>query len=198
MAGYDRLSTPLTHSLEVLGIEVHYEDNISQLSNKYVEDSQTLVVYTPAIPSSSKLLKFFKAEKFQVKKRSEVLGMITQDHYSIAVAGTHGKTTISSMVAHVMYSSTKVCSAFVGGIMTNYDSNLLIGNQESVFVVEADEFDRSFLQLSPDFTVVTSLDPDHLDIYGNSEKMKESYLTFIDKTHQERYPFAQRCIFKTG
>ena len=184
VAGYDRLSTPLTHSLEVLGIEVHYEDNISQLSNKYVEDSQTLVVYTPAIPSSSKLLKFFKAEKFQVKKRSEVLGMITQDHYSIAVAGTHGKTTISSMVAHVMYSSTKVCSAFVGGIMTNYDSNLLIGNQESVVVVEADEFDRSFLQLSPDFTVVTSLDPDHLDIYGNSEKMKESYLTFIDKTHQ--------------
>ena len=103
---------------------------------------------------------------------------------NIAVAGTHGKTTISSMVAHVMYSSTKVCSAFVGGIMTNYDSNLLIGNQESVVVVEADEFDRSFLQLSPDFTVVTSLDPDHLDIYGNSEKMKESYLTFIDKTHQ--------------
>ena len=183
VAGYDRSSTPLTHSLEALGIEVHYEDNISQLPNKYVEDSQTLVVYTPAIPSSSKLLKFFKVGQFQVKKRSEVLGMITQDHYSIAVAGTHGKTTTSSMVAHMMYSSTQACSAFVGGIMTNYDTNLLMGDQESVFVVEADEFDRSFLQLSPDFTIVTSVDPDHLDIYGNAEKMTENYLKFIDKTH---------------
>ena len=110
VAGYDRSSTPLTHSLEVLGIEVHYEDNISQLSEKYIEYSQTLVVYTPAIPSSSNLLKFFKLGQFQVKKRSEVLGMITQDHYSIAVAGTHGKTTTSSMVAHAMYSSTKAVS----------------------------------------------------------------------------------------
>ena len=167
-----------------MGIEVQYEDNISQLSQKYIEYSQTLVVYTPAIPSSSELLKFFKVGKFQVKKRSEVLGMITQDHYSIAVAGTHGKTTTSSMVAHAMYSSTKVCSAFVGGIMTNYDSNLLMGDQDSVVVVEADEFDRSFLQLSPDFTIVTSLDPDHLDIYGNAAKMMESYLKFIEKTHR--------------
>ena len=126
VAGYDRSLTPLTLSLEALGIEVHYEDNISQLSEKYIEDSQTLVVYTPAIPSSSKLLKFFEVGKFQVKKRSEVLGMITQDNFSIAIAGTHGKTTTSSMVAHVMYSSTKECSAFVGGIMTNYDSNLLM------------------------------------------------------------------------
>ena len=184
VAGYDRSSTPLTHSLEVLGIDGHYEEKLSKHSEKYIEYSQTLVVYTPAIPSSSELLKFFKVGKFQVKKRSEVLGMITQDHYSIAVAGTHGKTTTSSMVAHLMYFSTKACSAFVGGIMNNYDSNLLMGDQDSVVVVEADEFDRSFLQLSPDFTVVTSLDPDHLDIYGNAEKMTESYLTFIYKTHR--------------
>ena len=184
VAGYDRSLTPLTRSLEALGIEVHYEDNISELSEKYIEDSQTLVVYTPAIPSSSKLLKFFEVGRFQIKKRSEVLGMITQDNFSIAIAGTHGKTTTSSMVAHVMYSSAKDCSAFVGGIMTNYDSNLLMGDQETVVVVEADEFDRSFLQLSPDFSVVTSLDPDHLDIYGNAEEMTESYLAFIDKTYQ--------------
>jgi len=185
VGGFDRLSTPLTRSLEALDIEVHYEDQISQLSQKYKEDSQTLVVYTPAMPTSSQLLKFFKVGGFQIKKRSEVLGMITRDHFSIAIAGTHGKTTTSSMVAHVMHSSTQGCSAFVGGIMTNYDSNLLIGAEEGVVVVEADEFDRSFLQLSPDFSVVTSLDPDHLDIYGDADVMTKSYLAFIHKTHPE-------------
>ncbi|MAJ50783.1 MAG: UDP-N-acetylmuramate--L-alanine ligase [Flammeovirgaceae bacterium] len=185
VAGYDRLSTPLTLSLQALSIEVHFEDNISQLSEKYIDDLQTLVIYTPAIPASSKLLKFFKAGGFQVKKRSQVLGMITRDHFSIAIAGTHGKTTTSSMVAHVMHNSTKDCSAFVGGVMTNYNTNLLMGAQDGVVVVEADEFDRSFLQLSPDFTVVTSLDPDHLDIYGNADEMTKSYLAFIDKTHPE-------------
>ena len=132
VGGYDRLSTPLTRSLEALDIEVHYEDQISQLSEKYREDPQTLVVYTPAMSASSQLLKFFKVGGFQIKKRSEVLGMITRDHFSIAIAGTHGKTTTSSMVAHVMHSSTKDCSAFVGGIMTNYDSNLLIGAAERI------------------------------------------------------------------
>lgn len=185
VGGYDRLSTPLTRSLEALDIEVHYKDQISQLSEKYKEDPQTLVVYTPAMPASSQLLRFFKVGGFQIKKRSEVLGMITRDHFSIAIAGTHGKTTTSSMVAHVMHSSTQGCSAFVGGIMTNYDSNLLIGAEEGVVVVEADEFDRSFLQLSPDFSVVTSLDPDHLDIYGDADEMTKSYLAFIHKTHLE-------------
>ncbi len=184
VAGYDRVKTPLTTRLEAEGISIHYEDDIDLVPGDFQDRSSTLIIYTPAIPDDHKELMFFRSKDFDIKKRSEVLGLITADHFTIAVAGTHGKTTTSSMIAHLLNESKQGCSAFVGGIMTNYDSNLIIGNEDAPVVVEADEFDRSFLKLHPDFSVVTSLDPDHLDIYGESGHMEESYLEFMKLTDE--------------
>lgn len=182
VGGYDRVATPLTKQLEKEGINIHYVDDLSLVPVAFKNKSNTLIIYTPAIPKEHSELLFFKSGGYAVKKRSEVLGMITKDHYTIAVAGTHGKTTTSSMIAHLLHGSKKGCSAFVGGIMTNYDSNLIIGDADAPVVVEADEFDRSFLQLHPDFSIVTSLDPDHLDIYENEGSMQQSYLDFMQLT----------------
>lgn len=179
VGGYDRVETALTAALVREGMWLHYEDNQQAIPQEFLEKEHTLIVYTPAVPKKHGELKFFEKKGFTVKKRSEVLGMISQNHYTIAVAGTHGKTTTSSMVAHLLNQTAGGCSAFVGGIMANYDSNLIVGGEEAPVVVEADEFDRSFLRLLPNYSVVTSVDPDHLDIYGNEEEMKKAFGEFV-------------------
>ncbi|WP_258103540.1 UDP-N-acetylmuramate--L-alanine ligase [Marinoscillum sp. MHG1-6] len=185
VGGYDRVKTPLTSELEQEGIWVHYEDKLKDVPAEYRDKDNVLIVYTPAIPSSHEELKFFQKKKFNVLKRSEVLGLISKDHYCVAVGGTHGKTTTSSMVAHILKHSEKGCSAFIGGIMTNYNSNLIIGEKDAPVVVEADEFDRSFHRLSPNHAIVTSVDPDHLDIYGDEEQMKEAFGKFLQLVPEE-------------
>jgi len=185
VGGYDRVVTPLTRELESEGISIHYEDNINHIEPIFKQKKSALIIYTPAIPKVHTELTFFRSEGFNIKKRAEVLGLITKDHFTIAVAGTHGKTTTTSMIAHLLHGSQSGCSAFVGGIMTNYNSNLIIGDEKAPVVVEADEFDRSFLQLHPDFSIVTSLDPDHLDIYGDESNMQQSYLDFMQLTDKQ-------------
>ncbi len=185
VGGYDRIQTPLSSKLEEEGIWIHYVDNQKDIPSEFMDVEKTLIVYTPAIPEKHEELRFFNKKGFDVKKRSEVLGLISRDHYTVAVAGTHGKTTTSSMVAHLLHQSEKGCSAFIGGIMTNYDSNLIIGNEDAPVVVEADEFDRSFLRLSPNYTIVTSVDPDHLDIYGDEDQMRDAFGQFVQLGGEE-------------
>ena len=182
VAGYDRTESQLTKTLIEEGMQIHYEDNLELIPDQFLDKDKTLVVYTPAIPSSHIELSYFKEAGFEMKKRSEVLGMITENHYTIAVAGTHGKTTTSSMIAHLLSDSGKGCSAFVGGIMTNTGTNIIIGKKDAPIVVEADEYDRSFMQLNPNYTIITSLDPDHLDIYGDETEMLDTYEAFVKKT----------------
>lgn len=179
VAGYDKTATSLTDTLTSEGMDIHYEDNVRRIPQKVKHPEGVLVIYTPAIPQSLEEYQFFVREGFELYKRSEVLGMLTASKYTIAVAGTHGKTTTSSMIAHVLKSAGIDCSAFVGGIMTNYDSNLLIGIHHEVMIVEADEFDRSFLTLHPDVAIITATDADHLDIYGSREDLKDSFNAFI-------------------
>ncbi len=183
VAGYDRVSTPLTQTLEAEGIVIHYDDDVNLIPDQYKDKDSTLVIFTPAIPKDHKELNYLIENGFSIKKRSEVLGIITSSKYAIGVAGTHGKTTTSSMIAHILNESEKGCNAFVGGIMTNNNSNLIIGKEDAPVVVEADEFDRSFLRLHPNVSVVTSVDPDHLDIYGNPDAMKKSFGEYIQKTN---------------
>ncbi|MFT6882398.1 MAG: UDP-N-acetylmuramate--alanine ligase [Marinoscillum sp.] len=179
VGGYDKVITPLTTRLETEGIWVHYVDDVKEIPEKFLNKDNTLIVYTPAIPKKHDELRYFQKKGFTVMKRSEVLGMISKDHYTVAVAGTHGKTTTSSMVAHLLNQTEKGCSAFIGGIMTNYDSNLLVGGENAPVVVEADEFDRSFLRLLPNYSIVTSVDPDHLDIYGDEATIKQAFGDFL-------------------
>ena len=183
--GYDRTETPLTLSLQSEGIQVHYEDNIECIPKKLLADkSKALVVYTPAIPSVHKELTYLQQQGLSIMKRSEVLGLITKNIFTIAVAGTHGKTTTSSMVAHLLKSSGKDITAFMGGLSTNYNSNLIINEaltEDTIAVVEADEFDRSFLTLHPNLAIVTSMDADHLDIYGNKNELENSFKEFISQ-----------------
>lgn len=179
VAGYDRSKTPLTQALEDEGIWIHYEDKLRAIPDTFKEKEWSLIVYTPAIPEGHGELEYFKRKGFQVKKRSEVLGIISKGHYCVAVGGTHGKTTTSSMLAHILNQSELGCSAFIGGIMTNYNSNLIIGNEDAPVVVEADEFDRSFHRLSPNHAIVTSVDADHLDIYGDEATMQEAFGKFL-------------------
>ena len=185
VAGYDKTESDLTKQLVEEGIEVHYEDQLDLIPNTFLEKEGTLIVYTPAIPEDHTELNYFRDNGFQVKKRSEVLGMITNSYYTIAVAGTHGKTTTSSMIAHLLSASRKGCSAFVGGIMTNTGTNLMIGDSKAPIVVEADEYDRSFMQLNSNYTVITSLDADHLDIYGDETAMLDTYEEFVRKTPKD-------------
>ncbi len=185
VAGYDKTETDLTKTLIDEGIAVHYEDELSLIDNEFLNEEGTLIVYTPAIPEEHTELTFFRQGNYTVKKRSEVLGMLTEHSFTIAVAGTHGKTTTASMIAHLLSDTRKGCNAFVGGIMTNTNSNLIIGKKTAPFVVEADEFDKSFMQLHPNFTVITSLDPDHLDIYGDETAMLDTYEEFVKKTAKD-------------
>ncbi|WP_035468462.1 UDP-N-acetylmuramate--L-alanine ligase [Algoriphagus mannitolivorans] len=182
VAGYDKTPSPLTAELEKEGMTITYTDRVDAIPFEFTTNpEEVLVVWTPAIPKDSVLLNFFQAH-FQLKKRSEVLGMITKDYYTIAVAGTHGKTSTSSLIAHLLKSAGKPVAAFLGGITQNYNSNLILpgkSKEAKLVVVEADEFDRSFLRLHPNEAVVTSADPDHLDIYGDEATILEGFREFI-------------------
>ncbi|AHM59493.1 UDP-N-acetylmuramate--L-alanine ligase [Flammeovirgaceae bacterium 311] len=184
VGGYDRTPTELTNELKAEGVTIHFEDSLAAIP-KWVKDERerTLVIYTPAIPKFHLGWNYLKFEEFTIKKRAEVLGMLTHNRYTAAVAGTHGKTTTSSMIAHLLKASGKPCSAFLGGIAANYGSNLILheGPEIAVVVAEADEFDRSFLWLEPDLAVVTATDADHLDIYGDSAKVVEAFGLFVSK-----------------
>ncbi|MFY0653850.1 MAG: UDP-N-acetylmuramate--L-alanine ligase [Cyclobacteriaceae bacterium] len=182
VAGYDKTATTLTKQLEAESIAIHYEDSLDLVPSEVTSNKeQSLVVYTPAIPKDHKGYNFLIDNRFTLMKRSQVLGELTKSHFTIAVAGTHGKTTTSSMIAHILKASGKNCTAFIGGIMANYDSNLIIGreDEDNIIVVEADEFDRSFLTLHPDIAVITAVDADHLDIYGSVDSLKDSFKDFI-------------------
>jgi len=193
VCGYDKTITPLTSAMRNEGISVVYQDEEDNLKISFLEnDPETLIIYTPAIPKDSKIFNYFRSQGFTLKKRSEVLGIISKGMYTIAVAGTHGKTTTSSIIAHVLKDSGYDCSAFLGGIATNYDSNVLFGNNNTL-VVEADEFDRSFLTLYPDVAIVTSMDADHLDIYGDRSHLVESFRQFVSQIKE-----GGRLILKKG
>lgn len=180
VAGYDKTETPLIDELIDLGIDVHFEDNTSLISEEYKSIKNTLVIYTPAVPETHSELQFYKNAGFQVKKRSEVLGIITKDTFCFAVAGTHGKTTTSSILAHLLKETETPLIAFLGGISEDFNSNFLLEGTD-YSVVEADEYDRSFLQLSPDVACIISMDADHLDIYGSDEEIKKSFKEFAQK-----------------
>ncbi|WP_281226726.1 UDP-N-acetylmuramate--L-alanine ligase [Flavobacterium aquiphilum] len=183
VSGYDKTPSILTGELIESGIDIHFEDNISLIpADYYVEN--TLVIITPAIPVKHSEWNYFLEREYQVKKRAEVLGIITKDTFCFAVAGTHGKTTTSSILGHILYESGADVTAFIGGIVENYDSNL-IGTGKTVTVVEADEFDRSFLHLHPDIACVTSMDADHLDIYGTSTAIEASFVEFANKVEDK-------------
>ncbi|WP_231426286.1 UDP-N-acetylmuramate--L-alanine ligase [Pedobacter sp. Leaf250] len=175
VCGYDKTRTKLTETLEREGILITYLDEASSLPCAFLDNhDDTLIVYTPAIPKDSKILNHFKDKDFTFKKRSEVLGIISKGMFCIGIAGTHGKTTTSSIVAHILKDTGYDCTAFLGGITSNYNSNVLFG-KNNVVVVEADEYDRSFLTLHPDIAVITSMDADHLDIYGDKSHLEESF-----------------------
>lgn len=178
VGGYDRTPSALTEALIREGADIHYEDNIGAVDPIYKDPKETLVVYTPAIPASHGELSYFRENGFEVMKRSQLLGLITRRKRGLCVAGTHGKTTTSSMVAHILKQSPVDCNAFLGGILKPYDSNLMLSDKSDLTVIEADEFDRSFHTLSPYMAVITSCDPDHLDIYGTEEAYRESFAHF--------------------
>lgn len=180
VAGYDKTPTNLTENLEDLGIQIHFEDAVENIETDFLNIENTLVVYTPAVPVGHKELNYFKSHGYQVVKRSQILGIITENTFCLAVAGTHGKTTTTSILGHLMYECNVPVTAFLGGISENYNSNLILKGTE-VSVVEADEFDRSFLTLSPDLACITSMDADHLDIYGDATELNKSFEDFSKK-----------------
>jgi len=183
VCGYDRTESPLTDALDDEGCGIVFNDSTDSLPSLFSDPGRrhkVLVVWTPAVPKENRILTYFRENGYIIYKRAEILGMISRDTDAIAMAGTHGKTTVSTMIAHILSSSATGCSAFLGGISKNYDTNLLL--EESRYtVMEADEFDRSFLHLSPLIAVVTSIDPDHLDIYGTAEAMVEAYGEFCHR-----------------
>jgi UDP-N-acetylmuramate--alanine ligase len=189
--GYDRTETPLTQALTAEGIGVHYDDNVNHIPQPVLlHRDETLVVLTPAIPAEHEEWRYLREQGYTIKKRSEVLGLITRTGYTVAVAGTHGKTTTSSMVAHLLHEAGINTSAFLGGISVNLNSNLLLAaepSQAETVVVEADEYDRSFLRLFPDIAIVTSTDADHLDIYGDKEELIRSFQDFIGQIRPNGY-----------
>ena len=178
VAGYDKTPSDLTETLRKEGAVIHYEDNVSLIPEAFRSPAATLVVYTPAVPESHTELLWFRAHGFEVMKRARVLGLITRSSRGLCIAGTHGKTTTSSMLAHLLKQSAVGCNAFLGGILKNYESNLLLSDKSDLTVIEADEFDRSFHWLTPYMAVITAADPDHLDIYGTAEAYRESFEKF--------------------
>ncbi|MBQ8702183.1 MAG: UDP-N-acetylmuramate--L-alanine ligase [Prevotella sp.] len=175
VGGYDKTPSALTRQLEEEGALIHYEENVELIPQACRNVAQTLVIYTPAIPESHAEMVFFRQNGFEVEKRAQVLGLLTKAHKGLCFAGTHGKTTTSTMCAHIMHQSIIDCNAFLGGISKNYGTNYILSNRSDYVVIEADEFDRSFHWLSPWMTVITSTDPDHLDIYGTKEAYLESF-----------------------
>ncbi|MEP1015763.1 UDP-N-acetylmuramate--L-alanine ligase, partial [Maribacter dokdonensis] len=181
VAGYDKTESPLTQELAASGMDIHYKDSVDLVAEVYKNDSEhTLVVYTPAVPSNHKEYQFFLQNGFTIKKRSEVLGLITKDSFCLAVAGTHGKTTTSSILAHLLKETGVKMTAFLGGISEDFNSNFLLEGTE-YSVVEADEFDRSFMQLTPNVACVTSMDADHLDIYGDAQELEKTFKDFTER-----------------
>ncbi len=180
VAGYDRTPSNLTRQLEKEGILIHYDENVEEIPHACKDKASCLVVYTPAIPATHKELNWFRDNGFEVQKRAQVLGMLTRTHKGLCVAGTHGKTTTSTMCAHIMHQSHVDCNAFLGGIAKNYGTNYILSDTSDNVVIEADEFDRSFHWLRPWMTVITSTDPDHLDIYGTKEAYLESFRHYTE------------------
>ncbi len=174
--GYDKTQTSLTNRLISEGAQIHFDED-----SKGIPSDIDLVVYTPAIPESNSELQYFRKHDYSILKRSEVLGLITKDHFTVAVAGTHGKTTVTSIITHILKSNNSNISAFIGGISKNYSSNLITSAAPEIFIVEADEYDRSFLALEPDIAVITSVDADHLDIYKTKNDLEESFKKFVFK-----------------
>lgn len=174
VGGYDKTPSDLTEKLKEEGASIHYEENVDDIADCFKDKESTLVVYTPAIPAEHKELVFFRENGFDIQKRAQVLGFLTQAHKGLCVAGTHGKTTTSTMAAHLLHQSHIDCNAFLGGISKNYGTNYILSDSDYV-VIEADEFDRSFHWLRPFMTVITATDPDHLDIYGTKEAYLESF-----------------------
>lgn len=175
VAGYDRTPSELTQKLIAEGAAIHYEDNVEAIPNEFLNPNTTLIIYTPAIPSTHAELIYFQEHGFTIQKRSQVLGLLTQSSKGLCIAGTHGKTTTSTMTAHLLHQSSVGCNAFLGGISKNYGTNLLLSDKSEYVVIEADEFDRSFHWLTPYASVITATDADHLDIYGTKEAYLESF-----------------------
>ena len=198
VGGYDRTATTLTSDLQKEGMKIHFEDSVTQIPSEVIANrEQTLVVFTPAIPKDHRELAFLREKDYTIMKRSEVLGLISKDYKTVAVAGTHGKTTTSSMVAHLLKTAKKDMVAFLGGITTNYESNLVMEgkvSRDTIVVAEADEFDRSFLRLFPHIAIVTSADADHLDIYGDHESLITSFKDFIKQIQAGGYLIIHESI----
>ena len=180
VAGYDKTPSELTRHLEKEGMLIHYEESVDEIPHACKKPASTLVVYTPAIPADHKELTFFREGGFEIEKRAQVLGTLTRTHEGLCVAGTHGKTTTSTMCAHIMHQSQQDCNAFLGGISKNYGTNYILSDKSDFVVIEADEFDRSFHWLRPWMSVITSTDPDHLDIYGTKEAYLESFRHYTE------------------
>ena len=180
VGGYDKTPTPLTRELEAEGALIHYDDDVALIPQAFLDESSTLVVYTPAIPAQHSEFQYFLIHHFDLQKRAQVLGTLTQSLRGLCVAGTHGKTTTSSMTAHLLHQSHVDCNAFLGGITKNYGTNYILAPESEYVVIEADEFDRSFHWLRPYATVITATDPDHLDIYGTKEAYLESFRHYTE------------------
>ncbi len=193
VCGYDRTATELTDALIAEGCAIHFEDSVNKIPSSFLNETETLVVYTPAVPEEHQELNYFRNNRFKVLKRSEALGLITRSSKSLCVAGTHGKTTTSAMLAHVLNQTSLKCTAFLGGISSNFNSNVLIDKDSEWTVIEADEFDRSFLHLSPFCSIITSMDPDHLDIYGDEKQFNEGFSQYAMKIDPGGW-----CIAKEG
>lgn len=179
VAGYDKIKTNLTKQMEKEGISINYEYKLSNLPS-WVNSKYSLIIYTPALSKNNIFLKFFISKSFFIKKRAEVLGLITKDSFCIAIAGTHGKTTTCALLSHILYNAGRSCTSFVGGILKNYNSNIILGNKK-IFLIEADEFDHSFLYLNPNIICITSIDNDHFDIYKNFKNLVKTYEVFSKK-----------------
>ena len=198
VAGYDKTQTDITDSLVALGIQVHFEDSVANIPEQYFNYDTTLIVYTPAIPKANMELVYFKNQpSYTLLKRAEVLGLITENTFCLAVAGTHGKTTTTSILGHLLYECQVPVTVFLGGISENYNSNLILNGTE-VTVVEADEFDRSFLTLSPDIACITSMDADHLDIYGDASELIKSFVDFSKRVKENGKLFVKNGLSIKG
>ncbi|MBX3239472.1 MAG: UDP-N-acetylmuramate--L-alanine ligase [Chitinophagaceae bacterium] len=192
VSGYDRTETELTKQLEEEGIEIHYEERLDLINR-----NADVVVYTPAVPAEHKELVYYRQHQYELLKRSDVLGIITESSFNICIAGTHGKTTTTTMVAHILRDSGYGCNAFLGGIAANYNSNFW-SSERNVCVVEADEYDRSFLKLSPDMAVITAMDADHLDIYGTPSAVEDAFVAFSERIKKGGVLFSRFGLKRSG
>ena len=185
VAGYDRTSTKLTDELVAEGVKISFNESAESIPEEFRNPADTLVIYTPAVPADLPILRYFRENGFEVMKRAQALGIITRDSRSLCFAGTHGKTTTSSMAAHILQSGSVGCNAFLGGELKNYNSNFILTPSSNYSVIEADEYDRSFHHLTPTIAVITATDPDHLDIYGTEEAYLESFAHFTELIRPE-------------